>query len=229
MEYEIKMTPLKGRDDHIKAVGILKMGEIRIRNITLMESKDGELFMCMPSRDTKKTDENGKKIYEEIAHPITKEMREALNEAAVESYKEGHPVTLYEDREGSLLITAEAFDYPYYNKVGKGSLTINDEFVIKNVFINKKPDNSLYVSYPTYKTNKVAKSGQIIYSEIVSMGSGFRKKVSEAILNEYDMDIKKKEQNKISIKSRLLTAKEKGDTEYKIKDKLITPKPVSRI
>ena len=210
MEYKVTMTPLK-RNDHVKAVGILSMGDVRVRNFTLMENKEGGLFLVMPNRDTGKKGADGKHIYEEICHPITKEMREELNKAAIDSYKSGHPISLRDQEEGKMLVQAEVFDTPYFNRVGKAQLLINEKIVIKNIFINQKADGSLYVSMPNYKTNQKNKDGKELYSEIISMSKDFRKEVCAAVLKEYQLEKAYKEQNRLSIKSRLLAAQGKAE------------------
>lgn len=219
MQYKISMTALK-RDDNIVAVGILYMGDIRVRNLTLRKNKDGGLFLSMPGKDSGRTDANGRKIYEEIAHPVCKELREALNEAAVESYNSGHPVTLRDREDGKLLIQAEVFDRPFYNRVGKGQLLINDKFVIKNLFINKKEDGSLYVSLPNYKMKEKSKDGKDLYSEIISMGKTFRKEVCDALINEYRMEEAFNAQNRVTIQSRIEQAQKL------VSEKL--PNPISK-
>jgi DNA-binding cell septation regulator SpoVG len=218
MQINVKMIPLK-REDSIKAIGSVNLGEITVRNFTLMQNSKGELFLNMPNRDTGKTDPDGKKIYEEIAHPITKEMRDALNNAAIESYKTGHPVFLRDNEDGKLLIEAEAFDRPFYNRVGKGQMRIDDKFVIKDIFINEAKDKNLYVSFPNYKTNKLDQNGKNIYSQIIMMAPEFKQRVSEALINEFNMEMEHKRENRMSIKSRLAEANEKVKTQTKNSEK----------
>lgn len=207
MQIQVNMTPIK-RDDKIVGIGIARFGDIRVRNFTLMKRDDGSLFLVMPSRDTGRHDKDGKRVFEEIAHPITKELRIALNEAAIESYKEGRPVSLRDKEDGRMLIQAEVFDKPYFNRVGKSQLVINDKFVIKDIFINVNKAGELYVTMPNYKMSQ-KKDGKDVFSEIVSMGKNFRKEVCDAIINEYNMEKSYAEQNRFTIKSRLTEAKAK--------------------
>lgn len=212
MQIQIRMTPVK-RDDSIVAIGIARFGDIRVRNFTLKKRSDGELFLVMPSRATGKVDKDGRAVYEEIAHPITRELRLALNEAAKESYLEGRPVTLRDKEDGILLIQAEVFDYPFYNRVGKGQLTISDKFVIKDIFINTNKTGELYVTLPNYKMSHKSKDGKDVFSEIVSMSKDFRKELCDSLINEYKMEKAYMEQNRFSIKSRLNEAKSKAAKE----------------
>ena len=208
MDIQIWMTRLK-RDDNIKAIGTVKFGEISIRNMTLMKNAKGELFLCMPSRDTGKKDVNGNRIFEEIIHPTTAEMRSALNKGAIESYEMDSPISFRYGHDSTLLIEAQAFDSPYFNRVGKAQILINDEFVIKNIFINEGKKDSLYVTMPNFKA-KDTHDGKPVYKEIVIMNGDLKKSIGEAIISEYKKDLACKEQNRFSIKSRLDEAKRKA-------------------
>jgi len=213
MDIQVWMTRIK-RDDNIKAIGTVKFGEISVRNMTLMKNADGQLFLCMPSRDTGKKDDKGKQIFEEIIHPITAHMRSALNAGAVESYEKNCPVSLSGGSDGTLLIEAKAFDSPYFNRVGKAQILINDEFVIKNIFINEGKNGGLYVSMPNFKA-KDTHDGRPVYKEIVIMNGDLKKKISEAVISEYKKDLANKEQNRFSIKSRLAEANERAKTQQR--------------
>jgi len=205
MDIQVWMTRLN-RDDSIKAIGTVKFGEISVRNMTLMKNENGQLFLCMPSRDTGKKDEEGKRIFEEIIHPTTAEMRSVLNAGAIESYEKNCPVSLRDGLDGTLLIEAKAFDRPYFNRVGKAQILINDEFVIKNIFINEGKNSSLYVTMPNFKA-KDTHDGHAVYKEIVTMNGDLKKKISEAVISEYKKDLAAKDKNRFSIKSRIEEAK----------------------
>lgn len=209
MQIKLWMTKLK-RDDSVMAIGALSLGEITVKNLMLMKNKDGELFLQMPCRDTGRMGPNGAHVYEDIIHPTTRQMRDALNEAALESYENERPVTLKQNTQGTMLIEASAFDAPYMNRVGKGQILINDEFVIKDIFINKGKNDGLYITLPNYKS-KESHNGKPVYKEIVTMGSDLKKQVSRAMIDEYHKSVTHKEQNRFTIKSRLNEAKKKAD------------------
>ncbi len=208
MQVKIDMTKLD-RGDNIRAFGTLKFGEIIIKSLTLMMNSNGELFLQMPCRDTGKKDKDENRVFEDIIHPTTKELRDILNAAAIESYEKGRPVTLRENKEGMLLIEAQAFDSPFFNKVGKGQILINDEFVIKNIFINEGKNKSLYVTLPNFKSNET-KDGKPVFKEIVIMNNNLKKRICESIINEYKRDLANRQQNRFTIKSRLEEAKKKA-------------------
>lgn len=215
MEYRMKMTKLEGRSDKIRGVGILSMGEIRIKNITLMEGKEGNLFLVMPNRDTGRRDKDGKPVYEEICHPITKQMRQKVTEAAMESYESGKVSVFSDEKSGSLEVQAEVFERPYYNRIGRAQLVLNDQFVIRNISIHQKENGDRYVTLPNYKMKSKGPDGKAQYSEIAVMHQDFKKEVSKAVLYEFDLACEKKEKNRISIKSRLAGAQEQSRRQEK--------------
>lgn len=63
-----------------------------VRNISIVESKAGNLFMSMPSYKMKTVDENGKAQFKDIAYPVTKDFRERLQENILRSYERGEDI-----------------------------------------------------------------------------------------------------------------------------------------
>lgn len=59
-------------------------GVMQINNIFLNEGKDNNMYLSLPSRETEK---EGEKKYEDIIAPLSKELREAMTLACLESYK----------------------------------------------------------------------------------------------------------------------------------------------
>lgn len=56
-----------------------------VGNISILKGKGNE-FVAMPSHKTGKTDKNGKPVYQDVCYPITKEFREKLYNAILDSY-----------------------------------------------------------------------------------------------------------------------------------------------
>ena len=59
-------------------------GIMQINNIFLNEGKDNNMYLSLPSREIEK---DGEKKYEDIIAPLSKELREAMTLACLESYK----------------------------------------------------------------------------------------------------------------------------------------------
>ena len=59
-------------------------GVMQINNVFLNEGKENNMYLSLPSRETEK---DGEKKYEDIIAPLSKELREAMTLACLESYK----------------------------------------------------------------------------------------------------------------------------------------------
>ena len=59
-------------------------GVMQINNIFLNEGKENNMYLSLPSREIEK---DGEKKYEDIIAPLSKELREAMTLACLESYK----------------------------------------------------------------------------------------------------------------------------------------------
>lgn len=59
-----------------------------VKNLTLVEGRNGK-FVNMPHHKSNEVDENGRAIYRDDAFPLTKELREQIQKAAIESYEKG--------------------------------------------------------------------------------------------------------------------------------------------
>ena len=94
MRVDIRTKALENVANGVKGVATVTFGSnFAVRNISIVESKTGNLFMSMPSYKMKTTDENGKSQYKDIAYPVNKEFREMLQENILKSYESGEDVT----------------------------------------------------------------------------------------------------------------------------------------
>ena len=101
-EYENAVNGLKG------SATVSFDGCFAVHNINIVERKDGNLFVSMPSYKTKQVDENGKDIYKDICFPVTKEFRERLFNAVLTSFKERKPVMIDTSRNGQDHVLSDA-------------------------------------------------------------------------------------------------------------------------
>lgn len=89
MNFSVKTFANSEQDSAIKAHATLTIDNaFVIKNLTVVQGKNG-LFVNMPHHKTNEVDENGKALYKDDAFPLSKEMRDLIQKAAVESYKEG--------------------------------------------------------------------------------------------------------------------------------------------
>ena len=90
MRVDIRTKALENVANGVKGVATVTFGSnFAVRNISIVESKTGNLFMSMPSYKMKTVDENGKPQFKDIAYPVTKAFREKLQEKILQSYESG--------------------------------------------------------------------------------------------------------------------------------------------
>lgn len=87
MNITVKAFENADTESAIKAHVNLTLGDaFVVKNLTLVQGKNG-LFINMPHHKTNEVDDAGKAIYRDDAFPLEKELRDKIQEAAVESYK----------------------------------------------------------------------------------------------------------------------------------------------
>ncbi len=85
-DFQVRMHPLDKEGSNVKAIGQIYIEDcFVINNVNVIEGKKG-LFVTMPSYKTKKVDEAGKAVYQDICYPITKDFRDKLFSAILENY-----------------------------------------------------------------------------------------------------------------------------------------------
>ena len=90
MRIDVRTKALEETTNGVRGVATVTFGNsFAVRNISIVESKAGNLFMSMPSYKMKTVDENGKPQCKDIAYPVTKDFREKLQEKILQSYESG--------------------------------------------------------------------------------------------------------------------------------------------
>lgn len=81
-----KIDRLVDGDGNTRAYASINVaGAVAIHGIRVMDSRKG-LFVSMPNRSYK--DSNGNTQYSDIAHAVTKEVREAINKQVLDAYNQ---------------------------------------------------------------------------------------------------------------------------------------------
>jgi len=76
----VRVTPLKNGQNGVKALATITINEVfAFNNIVLRENGNDGLFVAYPSYKTNKIGENGKPIYREVFHPVTKQWRDKFD------------------------------------------------------------------------------------------------------------------------------------------------------
>ena len=90
LRIDVRTKALEETTNGVRGVATVTFGNsFAVRNISIVESKAGNLFMSMPSYKMKTVDENGKPQFKDIAYPVTKAFREKLQEKILQSYESG--------------------------------------------------------------------------------------------------------------------------------------------
>lgn len=85
-DFQVRMHPLDKEGSNVKAIGQIYIADcFVINNVNVIEGKKG-LFVTMPSYKTKKVDEAGKAVYQDICYPVTKDFRDKLFSASLDVY-----------------------------------------------------------------------------------------------------------------------------------------------
>lgn len=86
-EFTVAVSPTMSEDGNILGYARIYFGEdFIVGNVTVMKGQNGP-FVSMPSYKTKEVDENNKPVYRDICYPITKEYREKVYSAILETYE----------------------------------------------------------------------------------------------------------------------------------------------
>lgn len=186
MEISVKTTKLDNAENGVKGLATVSFGNaIKVQSIAVMEGKNG-MFVAMPSYQSKQKDEAGNQIRKDICNPITKDFREQLYKAILESYEKGSEVKFTlptEKDEPSIGVKTHAIDKG--NTKAIGQIYVENCFVVNNVSV-MSGKNGLFVSMPAYKTKEVAEDGKPVYKDICySPDKDFRDKIRHELVEDY--------------------------------------------
>lgn len=171
MNISVKTNALKEKNGSTIAIANIQFGEIlKVRNVTVKEGKNGP-FISMPSYATSKVDEQGKTIYRDVFNPITKEGRDSLYGAIMESLESGKEVKLTDNVERSepdFSVRVVPLESGSNGVLAMGRMYLNSDFVVNNITVREGgKDKTPFIAFPSYKTNEVDENGTAIYKDFV--------------------------------------------------------------
>ena len=86
-KYSVKVTPYTQEGSNVIGLARVYFEDcFVVNNITIIQGKENP-FVSMPSYKTKEVDENNKPVYRDVCYPVTKEFREQLYGAILETYR----------------------------------------------------------------------------------------------------------------------------------------------
>lgn len=88
-EFSVRVTPYEKENSNIKALASIHIENcLAVNNITVNESKEGNLYVSMPSYKSKQLDDQGKAVYKDICNPVTGKFHDKLYGAILNSYEQ---------------------------------------------------------------------------------------------------------------------------------------------
>jgi DNA-binding cell septation regulator SpoVG len=87
LQFKVSVIPTDRLGSNVKGFGRVYFNDsFVVNNISVIQGKEN-LFVSMPSYKTKQKDEQGKAVYQDVCYPVTKEFREVMFEAIVDTYE----------------------------------------------------------------------------------------------------------------------------------------------
>ena len=210
MEISIKVNEVKNKDK-VKAFATVVFGDsFKITNITVLEGKEGNLYVSMPRYRSNEKDENGGHIYKDICNPITAEFREKLYSDIIEAYEKLGANEENKQKGSSPVmpefkVTVVPYERENSNIKGLARVYFEDSFVVGNINILQGKEK-VFVAMPSYKTKQVDDNGKAVYQDICyPVTKEFRDKLFTEIEKAY-VEAKDKQQSENKEKE---SAKEK--------------------
>ena len=89
MYISVKAFENADRDSAVKAnVNLTIDNAFVVKNLTIVQGKNG-MFLNMPHHKSNEVGADGKAVYKDDAFPLSKNLRDKMQEAAIESYERG--------------------------------------------------------------------------------------------------------------------------------------------
>ena len=89
MNYSIHMNTVSNIEKNVKAYASVTFEDcFQVRNIAVVQSRDGVLFVSMSAFKSKERTENNEVVYKDVCNPITGEFRSRLYEDIIGMYEE---------------------------------------------------------------------------------------------------------------------------------------------
>lgn len=190
MEISVKASKLPegSNEGHLKGLANINFGDqIKIRSVSILEGKDNQLFVAMPSYKTNRTDEQGKSVFNEICNPINAEFRAQLNAAIIESFESGNAVKFDDGKDMKMAVIANAMEEPKNGVLGNAKIYINDNFVVTGIGIREGKNGHAFPTMPSFKTSKTDEQGKAVYQEVAyAANDTARKNLNEAVMQKFE-------------------------------------------
>lgn len=199
MNYTIRMNEVSNPEKSVKAFVTVTFEDcFKVCNIAVVESREGSLFVSMPSFKSKKRTEYNEPIYKEVCNPITGEFRTQLYGDILALYEEMKETGLSEivkeakkKEELKFAVAVSPFEREGSNTRGLARIYLDDSFVISNVSILQGKETE-FIAMPSYAVKQSFGNGRPSYQDVCyPTTKEFREKISNEILTTYRQEKEK--------------------------------------
>lgn len=199
MEYAVKLNAVNRPEASVRAFATITLGEaFKITNVAVVEGKEQQVFVSMPSFRSKERDEHNQPVYKDVCNPITKEFREELYGDILELYAQMEQTgkteivkETAEAEEPEFTVKVTPFEREGSNVLGLARIYFEDSFVVGNVSILQGKEKE-FVAMPSYKVKQSGKDGKPQYQDVCfPVTKKFREKLYDTIMNCYQQEKEK--------------------------------------
>ena len=211
MKYEVNVSEVKNPKGNLKGFASVVFDDsFKVSNITIMENREGKMYISMPYYANSRDDEN-----KDICHPITKEFRQELEGNIIQSFEEymytgkrKYLVGNAKEQNMSFKVSVTPFEREDSNICGLARIYFDDCFLINNVSL-LRGKNGIFVSMPSYKTKQIDGNGKSVYKDICfPITKEFREKLNGVIMQAFERAREKRQD----------TAREQGENFMQVPD-----------
>ena len=87
MNIKVTVTPMQNQEGCLKANASIILNDVfKVTGIRIGISQKGNIFVSTPDYKTGKLDDTGKDIYQDIAYPVTRQVRQELYDEIVKEF-----------------------------------------------------------------------------------------------------------------------------------------------
>lgn len=199
MEYAIRLNAVNNPEANVRAFATITFGEsFKVTNVAVVEGKEKQPFVSMPSFLSKERDERNQPVFKDVCNPITKEFREELYGDILDLYAEMEQtgrVEIVKEAEGAqepeFTVKVTPFEREGSNVLGLARIYFEDSFVVGNVSILKGQEKE-FVAMPSYKAKQNGKEGKPQYQDVCfPVTKEFREKLYTALISTYQQEKEK--------------------------------------
>jgi|GEM_PF-4297508 len=159
---------------------------VAVNNITIRQSKNRQIYMEMPQQKNAKTGN-----YQDVAFPLNKEARAAISDAVLSEFYKSNSQQHNKSTDSISDIEVQLYNVKS-NKdtkpsvLAQGSITLDNEFVIKGVKVVLSKEGKQFISLPSSYNSATNKR----YSIIAPASKEAYTKISNAVLGAYRENLK---------------------------------------